>query len=427
VFHRRLMMVVWSSALAGTLLFCVAQRPAPADGHTTPARPAAGNFCPPLAAPIGPTITVDTESRIRSLAYSAAPSTTILIAPGTYALQDYVHIVNAGIALRGATGNRDDVILDFGGMTTGHFGVLVSADDVTVADLTIRNSTDHGVSIEGVDRPVLYNLHILDTNDQLVKVNPLGDGSDDGLLACSRLGYTTTDPDGYTNGISAHGAHGWTVRDNTWVRVRTPTGTPVPTILFWSGSSDTIVERNVLIDCSQGIAFGNASQTGINHTGGVVRNNMIYSGQQHDVMIEMVRATGWLVAHNTVIGRNPAPGLTWSIEARFAESQGTFANNLTNMDIWADRDGAGAVTTDNTTTAQPSWFVNGAPASAEEADLHLVPTAVDAIDATTQMPEVLSDIDGDARGTGAGADAGADEVPTPLVLDEQIYLPIILR
>ena len=227
-------------------------------------------------------------------------------------------------------------------MTAGYFGILVSADDVTVADLTIRSTTDHGVSIQGADRPVLYNLHVLDANDQLVKVNPLGDGSDDGLLACSRLGYTTTGPDGYTNGISAHDAHGWIVRDNTWVRVHTSTGTPVPTILFWSGSSDTLVERNVLIDCSQGISFGNAGQTGVNHTGGVVRNNMIYAGQQHDVMIEMVRATGWLVAHNTVIGHDPVPGLTWSIEARFAESQGTFANNLTNMNVWADRDGAGA-------------------------------------------------------------------------------------
>jgi len=83
----------------------------------------------------------------------------------------YIHIVNTGIALRGATGLRVDAILDFGGMTTGHFGVLVSADNVTVADLTIRNTTDHGVSIRGVDRPVLYNLHILDANDQLVKVN----------------------------------------------------------------------------------------------------------------------------------------------------------------------------------------------------------------------------------------------------------------
>ena len=151
MFYRRLMMIVWSSALAGTLLFYVAQCPAPADSHAAPVRLTAGDFCPPLAAPTGPSVAVDTESGIRSQAYNAAPGTTILIAPGTYALQDFVHIVNAGIALRGATGNRDDVILNFGGMTAGYFGILVSADDVTVADLTIRSTTDHGVSIQGAE------------------------------------------------------------------------------------------------------------------------------------------------------------------------------------------------------------------------------------------------------------------------------------
>ena len=133
-----------------------------------------------------------------------------------------------------------------------------------------------------------------DIRDQLVKVNPAGDGSEDGLLACSRLEYTTSAPDSYTNGISAHNAHRWVVRDNEWYRIRTIDDTAVPTILFWSGSSDTIVERNLLVDCYQGIAFGNSSQAGINHTGGIVRNNFIYSSLEHDVAIEMVRAQDWL-------------------------------------------------------------------------------------------------------------------------------------
>lgn len=389
---------------------------------------AQSKFCPPLLPPSGATVTVTTESALRSQAYNAPVGTTISVAPGTYAMQDFVHIVNDGIALRGTSGNRDDVVLDFGGMVGGHFGVMISADDVTIADMTIRNAADHGVSIQGVDRPLLYNLHILDANDQLVKVNPLNDGSDDGVLACSRLAYTATDPDGYTNGISAHNAHRWVVRDNVWVRIRTSTGTPVPTILFWSGSSDTVVERNRLIDCSQGIAFGNASQGGINHTGGIVRNNVIYAALPHDSMIEMVRATGWLVAHNTVIGRNPASGLTWLIEARFPESQGTLANNLTNMAIWADRGGAGATAVDNITSAETGWFIDGAPPSAEAVDLHLAPTAWSAIDQANALPEVPSDMDGDARPAGSAADAGADEVATPLPdFDHRLYLPLSLR
>ena len=158
-------------------------------------------------------------------------------------------------------------------MEAGHFGILVDADDVTIADLTIRNARDHGVSIQGVDRPTLYNLHIQDIGDQLVKVNPAGDGSEGGLLACSRLAYTTTAPNEYTNGISAHQAQRWVVRDNEWYRIRTPGNAPVPTILFWSGSSDTVVERNLLVDCYQGITFGNASHGSGDHRGGIVRNN----------------------------------------------------------------------------------------------------------------------------------------------------------
>jgi hypothetical protein len=68
------------------------------------------------------------------------------------------------------------------------------------------------------------------------------------------------------------------VRDNVWERIRTPGNTPAPTILFWSSSTDTIVERNVLIDCYRGIAFGNAYHTEPgDHIGGIVRNNVIYT------------------------------------------------------------------------------------------------------------------------------------------------------
>jgi hypothetical protein len=374
-----------------------------------------------LAPPVGPTVNISTEFDLRDRAYNAAAGTTLLIQAGVYDMQDFVHIVHDGLSLRGATGNRDDVILDFGGMSGGHFGILVEADDVTIADLTIRHANDHGVSIQGTDRPVLYNLHIVDIGDQLVKVNPAGDGSDEGLLACSRLEYTTTAPDSYTNGISAHDAHDWVVRDNQWYRIRTPTDDPVPAVLFWSGSSDTVVERNLLVDCYQGIAFGNASHTGIDHTGGVVRNNMIYASLPHDSVVEMVHATGWLVAHNTVFLTDPAPGLTWGMEARFSDSQGTFAYNLANLDI-INRDGAQATFTGNVTGAQAGWF-----AAAAAGDLHLVATAGGAIDQAAPLAAVLDDYDGDARPIGSAPDVGADEYGSPPPPDFRFYLPLVWK
>ena len=347
---------------------------------------------------------VSTESALRYQAANAASGTTILVASGTYNLADTVQVLNNNITIRSQTGNRADVILDAGGMGTGlTHAIYIDADDVTIANLTIRNAGEHGVSIQGNDRPTLYNLHIKDTGYQLIKVNPLGDGSEDGLLACSRLEYATTSPDDYTNGISAHNAYRWVVRDNEWYRIRTPNNVPAPAILFWSGSSDTIVERNLLVNCFQGIAFGNSSHGPGDHTGGIVRNNFIYASMLHDSLIEMVHATGWLVANNTALLLNPDSGLTWGMEARFADTTGTFAYNLTNMSI-INRDGAGANLTGNVTNAASSWFINPSAGN-----LHLRLTATGAIDQAAALAQVSDDFDGDARPKGSAPDVGADE------------------
>jgi len=397
----------------------------------TAVSPSVAPHCPPLPPPTGPTLNITNEADLRHQAQHAAPGTTLLIAPGTYNLQDAIYVTVNNLTLRGATGNRGDVILDGGGMLTWtHTHIIaIFADDVTIADLTLRNGDEHGVSVNGNDRPTLYNLHILDTGYQLVKVNPstplragpVGDGSEEGLLACSRLEYTTTSPEDYTNGISAHDAHRWTVRDNQWLRIRTPHQVPAPAILFWSGSSDTLVERNLLLDCYQGIAFGNASHGANDHTGGIVRNNMIYASLPHDSVIEMVHASGWLVAHNTALLLNPTSGLTWGMEARFSDSQGTFAYNLTNIDIWLDRDGAQGSGVSNVTHAQSDWFVNAAAA-----DLHLVAGATAVIDQATPLAAVPDDYDGAPRPYGPAPDIGADEYAPPFVPDHFVYLPLTI-
>lgn len=363
--------------------------------------------CPALSPPSGSVVTVSSEDALRNRTYNAPANTTILIETGVYDMRGYIHVVNQGISLRGDSGDRDDVTLDFGGMESGHFGILVDADDVTIADLTIRNAQDHGVSIQGNDRPTLYNLHIIDIGDQLVKVNPQGDGSEDGLLACSRLEYTTSAPDFYTNGISAHQAHRWVVRDNEWYRIRGNEDYTGPAILFWSESSDTVVERNLLVDCYRGIAFGNPSHSGIDHTGGVVRNNFVYSSLPNDVAVEMTRSQGWLVAHNTVFLLGSPAGLSWGLEARYSESQGTFAYNLTNVPIWQDRDGAQGTVVGNVTEASAAWFVD-----ASAGDLHLVSGVTDAIDQASTLSDVSHDYDGDSRPLGPAPDAGADEYAT---------------
>ncbi len=363
------------------------------------------SYCDPLPPPTGAIIPITSESDLRYQTSNATPGATLMIAPGLYAMQDLLLITVSDLVIRGETGNRDDIVLDFGGMVSGHFGILVMSNDVTIADLTIQNAVDHGVSIQGTDRPILYNLHIQDIGDQLVKVNPDGDGSDDGLLACCLIEYTTTAPDSYTNGISGHLAHRWVVRDNAWVNIRGPgDGYTGPTVLFWSESNDTIVERNTFMNCYRGVAFGNAGASPGAHTGGFCCNNMFFATENHDVAVEMVHATGWTVAHNTAYMLNPAPGLTWIMEARYGDTTGTFINNLTNMDIWENREGAVGLEIDCVTSAEETWFVDSA-----DGDLHLVDTATSAIDQGEPLAEVPEDIDGDSRMTGGAADLGADE------------------
>jgi len=74
------------------------------------------------------------------------------------------------------------------------------------------------------------------------------------------------------------------------------------------------------------------------------------------------------------------------------------------MNIWHNRDGAQGTLTGNVTNAQADWFVD-----ADAADLHLVPTATNAIDKAAALPEVVDDFDGDSRPQGEGYDIGADE------------------
>jgi len=164
-----------------------------------------------------------------------------------------------------------------------------------------------------------------------------------------------------------------------------------------------------------------------------VRNNFIYSSLEHDVSIEMIRAQGWLVANNTAILVNPSSGLTWGMEARYPESQGTFAHNLTNMDILHNRDGAQGAVVGNVTNAQTSWFTD-----ASSGDLHLRDTTTAAIDQAVSLTQVTDDFDGDARPVGPAPDVGADEYgaptptptstpTTPAPQDIYHYLPVVLR
>lgn len=388
---------------------------------------AAAAPCPPSAPPTGSIVRVTTDAALQAAVRNLASGTTVLIADGVYDLSNTLHLQGgiANVALRGESGDRDAVVLQGQGMGNANFGsvphgFLVSdATDVLIADLTISDVYFHAVQIageRGATRITLRNLRLIDAGEQLVKgstAGPPGPYADDCVVECCLLEYTDRARSWYTNGVDVLAGARWIVRDNVFRRIRAPIGQLAgPSALFWRNSIDTVVERNVFIECDRGVALGLSppdanSRDGelvFDHQGGIVRNNTFSraaGSPTGDVGISVNYCGGYRILHNTVMQGGSFP---WTIEWRFSSSDGIVANNLTDGPLVA-RDGARAAQSGNVTSAAPSWFVD-----ASVGDLHLLDTATGARDVAPPLADVTDDLDGQPRPQGPLADVGADEI-----------------
>jgi hypothetical protein len=391
--------------------------------------------CPLLLPPAGSVVNVHTVAQLQEAVNNLTSNTTILIADGVFALTNTLVIDGVdNVALRGASGDRDAVILRGRGMSNANYGnvphgiLIQNATDVLIADLTIRDFYYHAVQIQGergAQRPQLYNVHLIDIGEQFVKVSttgPPGPYADDGIVECSLIEYTNRARSDYTNGVDVLAGARWIVRDNVFRRIRAPVGQLAgPAVLMWRNSLDSIVERNQFIECDRGIALGltwpdpglaRDGETVYDHQGGVVRNNFIYRAGDGDIGITVNCARDFKIYHNTVILNGTFP---WgAIEYRFPPSNGRIRYNLSDAPIW-QRDGATANLVGNITNAETGWFVDAA-----SGDLHLVGTATAAIGQAAPLAEVPDDFDGDARPIGGAPDVGADEygVPAPAAVTD---------
>jgi hypothetical protein len=407
------------------------------------AAPAPSVNCPPLPAPSGTIVNVSTVAQLQAAVSNLASNTTILVADGDYPLTNTLRFRNgvSSVTLRGASGNRDAVVIRGKGMSNGSYGnvphvvSIEDSADVLIADLTLRDAYYHNIQIHGENgalRPRLYNVRLIDAGEQLVKVSvgPGGDGpySDGGEVACSLIEYTNRAKSDYTNGVDALAVADWVIRDNVFRRIRAPVGDLAgPAVLMWRNSLNTVVERNQFIECDRAIALGlsapdSNSRDGedvYDHQNGVIRNNFIYQpagAQTGDVGITVNYSRNYKILHNTVYINDTFP---WAIEYRFSSSSGQIAYNLTDGPI-QQRDGAQGTLTGNLTNAAANWFVNAATG-----DLHLVSTAANAINQAAPLATVTSDYDGLPRPIGAAPDVGADEYGV-LDLPLKTHVPLIL-
>ena len=358
--------------------------------------------------------TVEELADAVSSANAGGPA-TILVGDGVYTLDSQLWVSADGVTVRGASGNRDAVLIQGQGMQGGVSHVFeVAGSHFTLKDLTIGNVGNHGVQIHGeldADYATIRNVRIIDTFEQMIKGSydaegAPGVGSDHGLVEDCLLEYTSPSglgPQDYIGGIDVHHGADWTVRGNTFRNIRSPSvDVAEHAVHFWNGSRGTLVERNVIINCDRGIGFGLGD---MGHQGGIIRNNMIYHDSSEgfaDVGIGLESAPGAQVYNNTLFMEHSHPN---AVEYRFSTTTGVLiANNLTNRSI-TQREEAEAEVSHNVADAQASWFLNPSAGN-----LHLAVSPTSVVDQGLDVPGLTEDFDGAPRPQGSGIDIGADEI-----------------
>lgn len=392
--------------------------------------------CAALAAPTGTIVSLSpaNAASLPSLVAAAATDTTLLLAPGTYVLGSSLAFHTPRVTLRSSTDNAADVILD--GNYAVNETVVIQANDVTIAHVTIRRAVDHPIHISPPDgttnvvRPVIYGVHFEDGGEQFLKVNANAARTafvDDGRVECSSFLMTDAgrshvedlgNSSCYTGGIDVHAARGWQIRSNHFQGIYcTNGGLAEHAIHMWNGCRDTIIENNTVVDCARGIGLGMGSGSGVSlrtwsdapyggaafgHIDGIVRNNVIWAAiNQYDTGIEIAQARRPVVVNNTVMNADGLTGFFSSIDYRFTGTVAVIQNNLTRR-ITA-RDGATGTVDHNVQNAAVSSVVNAAGG-----DFHLSATAATAIDQGAIIAESGVDMDGEPHSKGA-PDIGADE------------------
>jgi hypothetical protein len=420
--------------LVAVALALLVSAPVFAESRTVVADRGGSAVCPPLLAPSGPTIRVGPAQadRLQAIVSGAPARSTILLANGTYRLARTLNVSTAGVAIRSLSGRPESVVID-GRYATGDL-VAVAANDVRIAEVTLTRASYHLVHIvppnagPTIRRVRLYRLRLIDGAEQFVKVNPNAARSafvDAGRVECSTFRLTDRGrphvPSDfllcYTGGVDAHGARGWTVRLNRFEHIRCGQGKGLAehAVHFWTGSRDTLVERNMIVDCARGIGFGLGDRTDwarrypdaagagyVGHYGGIIRNNVVVAtrpGMDTGIGLEQARAAG--VYHNTVYAGPRATGYFSSLDYRFPNTTADIRNNLVTR-ITA-RDGATARLARNVQAVPRTWFRDPA-----RLDFHLSRAAAGAIDRGVSVPAAGLDIDGRAHRVGP-PDLGADE------------------
>ena len=306
-------------------------------------------------------VTVSSLAGLQTAIDNAPPGETIILEPAVYHERRAIRIQGKhDLTISGATNDYADTVIRGPGMGDSSLQSnirLDNADDITLENLTLRDSYYHGVQINNdSDRFTANNVRTLDNGESGFKVtsptNASGPAaySDKGTIENSWIGFSDTGRRGVVEGVDIVAGNGWHLLGNHFVNIRRADGGPAYAAFVKGNAHDAVFADNDVENSFIGLSFGGGgtarvyfrnADTRYETRGGVIRHNVIHDTD--DAGIYLNKAHGFLVQDNTVLRNGPGTG---AIESRFPESSGTIRHNRVSGPIKM-RDGGTAVTENN--------------------------------------------------------------------------------
>lgn len=380
---------------------------------------------PPLSAPAGRVIKVSNTAQLFDAVEQVKPGGTILVADGHYMLPRLLLIKTDNVTLRGASGQRDNVILDGGG-TLGELVGLSRCSGVTIADLTVQNVRWNGIKINSdtnVQKATIYNCVLHNIWQRGVKGVKVPEQDRDRIRPANcRVQYClfyndrpkqfSDDPadtpenfgGDYIGGIDTMYAKSWVISDNVFIGIQGRTRSARGAIFMWHHAEDCIIERNIIIDCDSGICLGNSSRADstVHCTRFIVRNNFITRAPENGILTDYTRDCK--ILNNTI--HDPMSRLGRLIRLVHDNEGLLVANNLLcGPPIRIESESK--ITFSHNVEKDISRFL----VAPNEGNLRLKAGAVDVIDRGIAWPEATDDLD--RRPRGRTPDIGAHEFNPP--------------
>ena len=314
-------------------------------------------------------------------AIARAPDTgqLIILARGVYQQSRSIEIRHKHhLTISGATTDFRDTVLNGPGindMRVINNIRVYDSDDVTLRNLTIKNSAYHAVRVtHGSDFFRANNLKTWDNGESGFKVDSparkRAHGSDAysdyGTIEHCVIGFTHHGTRGVVEGIDIVGAVAWDVRDNRLQNIRKANGRAAYAIFAKGNAKNIVIENNIVRNSSVGLSFGGGGtghqffrngDTRYETRGGVIRHNTVYD--LSDTGIYLNKAHDFDVYANTVIRNGKHTG---AIVARYPATRGRIYHNVVSAPI-KRRDGGHAFISNNRFVPDDTPI----PASAEAA------------------------------------------------------------